>query len=108
MTPSLIHPSSHRKDRVAARFTFTGHSQLGYPAYRDQDTRQMLIADPGGTYHIEAIGGPDPVPPGDGRWLATPGSDSPPPLPIAPITPIAPIVTVTPAKPASDNEGESA
>jgi hypothetical protein len=71
---------------VADRFTYTGSSTLGYPAYGDIEAGTMLIAEPGGSYAIRATEPGAPVPPGDGRWgaaQAPPPPASPPPPPPA-------------------------
>jgi hypothetical protein len=79
-------------------FAFTGLSTTGYPDYRDTATSRMLVADPGGSYGIEAIDLRLAVPPPDGRWStaeplsedsgAPPGITSPPPVPPVPPVPL--------------------
>ena len=86
-------------------YSFTGHVTTGFPDYRDTATGRMLIAEPGGSYGIEAINGGG-IPPGtewaaadrdapadeaeaqgrgaDGRWAAPP---DPPPVPPVPSVP---------------------
>jgi hypothetical protein len=82
---------------VPGPYSFTGHVTTGFPDYRDTATGRMLIAEPGGSYGIEAINGAG-VPPGtqwvtapegqgrgaDGRWAAPP---DPPPVPPVPSVP---------------------
>ena len=55
---------------VAATYTFTGQSQLGYYAYSDVSTGRMLVAEPGESYQIRACEQGLAVPPPDGRWVA--------------------------------------
>jgi hypothetical protein len=62
-----------------AAFTFTGPSETGYYQYTDLDAGSMLVAEPGGTYHIRAMEDFLPMPP-DSRW--EPAAD-PGPLPRA-------------------------
>jgi hypothetical protein len=57
---------------VADSFTFTGPATLGYMAYADTETGEMLVAEPGQSYGIRAVEPGLPVPPGDGRWTAAP------------------------------------
>jgi hypothetical protein len=85
----------------AAQYTFTGYVTTGYQDYRDTGTGKMLVADPGGSYGIQAIDLQLAVPPPDGRWTAaevTGGWDaapwepppSPPPVPEVPEVPSVP------------------
>ena len=92
----------------AATYEFTGYVTTGFPDYRDTATGRMLIAEPGGSYGIEAINGGG-IPPGTqwaaadrdapadladeaeaqgrgaaGRWAAPP---DPPPVPPVPSVP---------------------
>jgi hypothetical protein len=74
-------------------FTFTGNVTTGFPDYRDTATGRMLVADPGGSYSIEAVNLTDAVPPG-AQWVAASGDDSsggappgPPPVPSVPPVP---------------------
>ena len=71
-------------------FTYTGTSALGYADYRDPATGVMLVAEPGGSYLIEAIDGERPVPPTDGRWQVPSPPAKPAPLPPAPAPSPAP------------------
>lgn len=54
------------------RFTFTGPVTTGYYYLRDSATGQMLVAEPGKTYDIQAVDPSVPVPPDD-RWVAATG-----------------------------------
>lgn len=85
---------------MADAFTFLGQVTTGFPDYRDTATSRMLVAEPGGSYGIEAIDGQLPVPPADGRWAAAaedlseesgapPGITPPPEVP--PVPPVPPL-----------------
>jgi hypothetical protein len=44
-------------------YEYTGFQPMGFPDYRDLDTQEMLVAEPGGTYRIGAVDASWPVPP---------------------------------------------
>lgn len=85
-------------------FTFTGYVTTGYQDYRDTATGRMLVADPGGSYGIQAIDLQLAVPPPDGKWAEPEPGDavfeeaaapwepppSPPPVPEVPEPPSVP------------------
>lgn len=80
----------------AAQYEFTGYVTTGFPDYRDTATGRMLVAEPGGSYGIEAINGGG-LPPGTGQWAtASGGSDTssgaPPGPPAPPSVPSVPAV----------------
>jgi hypothetical protein len=69
-------------------YTFTGYVTTGFPDYRDTATGRTLVADPGGSYSIEAIDPGRPVPP-YGPWAAAAVSGAPPgPPPVPPVPPV--------------------
>lgn len=76
----------------AATYEFTGYVTTGFPDYRDTATGRMLVAEPGGSYGIEAINLADAVPPGT-QWAAANGHSGappgPPPVPPVPSMPEA-------------------
>jgi hypothetical protein len=82
---------------VPGSFNYTGLNTFGYQDYRDADTGKMLVAEPGGSYQIEAIDGRSTVPPPDGRWSAASGGGGAPPGPPPP-----PAVPAIPAPEGSD------
>lgn len=49
-------------------YRYTGHDRRGYLAYIDDDTNQLLIAEPGGEYRMRPVNQGDAVPPNDGLW----------------------------------------
>jgi hypothetical protein len=59
-------------------YPFLGNSTGIYPLLRDSSTGTVLVAEPGGSYDIEAAQGTGPVtvPPNDGLW-GEPEADTP-------------------------------
>jgi hypothetical protein len=75
---------------VGPAYQYTGQFTLGYPDYRNAHTGKMLVAEPGVSYSIAAVDGQAPVPPADGRWLASAEAPAPPPPPAVPEPPAVP------------------
>lgn len=50
-------------------FTFIGQATKGWFRYRDAVTGSMLVAEPGGTYQIQALEPDLPVPPEAQLWV---------------------------------------
>ena len=78
-------------------FTFTGYATTGFPDYRDTATGHMLVAEPGGTYSIEAINLTDAVPPGP-LWVTANGNGGAPPGPPPPVPPVPQVPSVPQAE----------
>lgn len=77
-------------------YSFTGYVTTGFPDYRDTATGRMLVAEPGGSYGIEAINLTDAVPPGAlwtaaGNGSSAKGGAPPGPPPVPPVPSVPPV-----------------